>query len=178
MGEIIIALARAMWQICTLRRGPQDLPASSMLMVLMLLLNAVASATLETIEIPATSAVMAAVIDAVVVVILIRVLLQATGRHNRFLQTVTAIAGTGLVLSFFALPVVAWLAASVERRQDIGIPMLLWLAVFGWNLLVIAHVLRHAIDSNLVVGFVLAVAIVFIDIQLINHLVPTANPSL
>ena len=178
MGEIIVALARAMWQICTLRRGPQDLPASSMLMVLMLLLNAVASATLETIEIPATSAVMAAVIDAVVVVILIWALLQTTGKQNRFLQTVTAVAGTGLILSFFALPVVAWLAASVERRQDIGIPMLLWLAVFGWNLLVIAHVLRHAIDSNLVVGFVLAVAIVFIDIQLINHLVPTTNPSL
>ena len=178
MVEIMIALARAMWQICTLRRGPQDLPASSMLMVLMLLLNAIASATLETIEMPAANAVMAALVDAVVVVIVMGALLQATGRRHRFRQTVTAIAGAGLLLSFFALPVLSWLASSVEQRRDVGIPMLLWLAVFGWNLLVIAHILRHAIDSNLVVGFVLAVAFVFIDIQLINHLVPATNPSL
>jgi hypothetical protein len=55
--------------------------------------------------------------------------------------------------------------------------MLLWLAVFGWNLLIMAHILRHAINSNLVIGFMLAVAFVFIDIQLINHILPTPNPS-
>ena len=175
MGEIFFALARAMWEICTLRRGPQDIPASFTLMVLMLTLNAVAGAALETIEMSAGSAIIAAVVDAAAVIVLVRLLLMATRRENRYLQTVTAIAGTGVILSVFAAPAVAWLSAWVEQRRDVGMPMLLWLAVFGWNLLIIAHIFRHAIDTNLAIGFVLAVVFVFIDVQLINHLLSAAT---
>ena len=177
MAEIVMAIVRAMWAICTLRRGPQDLPASSTLMLLMLLLNAIGSAMLEAIQMPAASATLAAVVDTIVVIVLIRLLLQVTGKQNRFRQTVTAIAGAGFLLTFFALPVLLWIAAWAGQQHDLSIPMLLWLAVFGWNLLVMAHILRHAIDSNLVVGFMLAIAFVFIDIQLINHILPTPNSS-
>jgi hypothetical protein len=124
MAEIAVAIAKAMWAICTLRRGPQDLPASSTLMLLMLLLNAIGSAMLEAIEMPAASAALAAVIDTIVVIVLIRLLLQATGMQNRFRQTVTAIAGTGLVMTFFALPTLLWIAAwaGQQRRCCCGWP--------------------------------------------------------
>ena len=133
--------------ICFLRRGPQDVPASNALMGIALMLYCAAGLLVFTVHGTFSMAVIQAIGDLLLLSCVAWLLLRLRRRVERFPQTLTALAGTGALLGLIAWPVVMWLAREPEQQQA-GFANLVFLALFGWSLVVMTHILRAALEVS------------------------------
>jgi len=90
----------------------------------------------------------------------------------RLTQTLTALAGTGTLLGLCALPVIQLLSSGQATGQPSLLASMLWLLLFGWNLVVVAHIMRHALSVNFPVATGIAMLYTLVAIQIINALFP------
>ena len=117
-------------------------------------------------------ALLAGVVSTLVMCALVASLLYASRRATRTLQTLTAMAGSDVVVGLAALPVTAWLHAAADDAAVSGVPGLLFLVLIVWNLAVAGHVLRHALSSPLPLGIVLALVLYILSVNIIHALFP------
>jgi hypothetical protein len=162
------------FDICLLRAGPQDLPASRELLGLSMASYTLASFLLSLPGYPLVSAVQLALMDAGLVVVFAVTALYLTGKTARLTQTLTALSGTGTLLGLIALPVIQLLASGKESGQPALLAGMLWLALFGWNLIVVAHIVRHALSVNFFVATGIAILYTLVAMQIINALFPVS----
>lgn len=159
-------------QICLLRQGPQDLPSSGILLGIALAAHTLMAILLSNMSLNVLRAIFAGVVDSVLLVALVATLLYIQRRGARILQTVTALAGTGAIITFVALPVSGWLHAADQGAGEGGFALLLLLILTGWSLAVAAHIFRHALSIPYFVGLVLAVVFYGISISVFRALFP------
>ncbi|MGQ0658266.1 MAG: hypothetical protein ACT4NU_09255 [Chromatiales bacterium] len=171
----ILALARAYLDICLFRRGPQDLPASQWLMGVTLGTYALAGFALLSFEFAPHLALLAAVADAGVLWAGTVLLLNLFRHPRRAAQTVTALAGTGLIITVIAIPLAFWLTFGHAPDSDLAVPGVLWLVLFGWNVLVTARVLQQAFSTSFTIALVTAIVFIFLSQQAISVIVPEAT---
>jgi len=148
-------LARFFWDLSTLRRAPQDLPASPWLMQLLLVLNLLVN-TLLGLEVFASPlrALLAGVLDLVLSGTLLFAALQIRGHAGRWLQAYTGLLGMGVVLGTCGL-----LYRLLSQLLGVsGVAAMLDLGLFFWSLLVIGHILRHALNIRLPFAILIAFA--------------------
>jgi hypothetical protein len=159
-------------QICLLRQGPQDLPTSSILLAITLIAHTVMSIVLSHVSLGALSALLAGVLDTVLLVVLSGTLLYVRQRNARVVQTVTALAGTGAIITLLALPLSGWLHGVDQAAGEGGFALLLLLILTGWSLAIAGHIFRHALSVPYFIGLVLAVAFYWISISVFRALFP------
>jgi len=146
-----------------LRSGPQDLPASrGLLLVLVALYLAqgfVAGSVIDEPDAGPRTALAVAVQFAA-----IGALLRVRGFVERTPQTLSALAGTGFLFGL--------LSVAVLSRIDPGAPQpdlaLLYLGLFAWSLLVDGHIYRHALSIKLGGGVLTAVLIFAVNFALLR----------
>ncbi len=158
--------------ICLLRAGPQDLPASSTLLVLSLLAY-IASGVI--VLLPSTSfgsAVAQALVDTLLLAGLLRLVLQWRGFSSRFDQTLTALAGAGAFQGMIAWPLVASIYHADAEGLVAPFQSLLLLALFVWTLVVIGHILRHALSTSYAAGFLFGSVYVMLSMGLLSWFFP------
>jgi hypothetical protein len=160
------------FDICLLRAGPQDLPASRELLGLSMASYTLASFLLSLPGYPLVAAGQLALMDASLVVVFAATVLYLTGKMARLAQTLTALFGTGTLLGLIALPVIQLLASGQEAVQPSLLAGVLWLLLFGWNILVVAHIMRHALSVNLPAATGIAILYTLVAMQIINVLFP------
>jgi hypothetical protein len=158
--------------ICLLRAGPQELPASRELLGLSMASYTLASFLLSLPGYPLVAAGQLALMDAGLVVVFAATALYLTGKMARLTQTLTALLGTGTLLGLIALPVIQLLASGQEAGQPSLLGGMLWLLLFGWNLLVVAHIVRHALSVNFLVATGIAILYTLVAMQIINAVFP------
>jgi len=156
-------LLQAFVELCLLRRGPQDLPASPVLLALTVPAYLALDTAIAALDLPVTRAFGAAVLDAGALAAFTALALAARGRRARLLQTLTALLGSGVVLGACALPVGLWLRAA---GRDAAVPQLLWLTLFVWSIAVSAHIYRHALEVHYAIGVAVSVMYVWLLINI------------
>ena len=155
--------------LCLLRRAPQDLPASQSLLVAVLVVNALAGIVLGAQTWAGTGVALAAtVLDLGVLLALLWLALRMRGVLPRFTQSATALLGAGVLFTLLAMP----LQPLLDTPEDIEAGALLYLLLLVWVQLVYGHVLRHALNVNLVSGVALALVYTFTSAVLIELLFP------
>ncbi|NIR28276.1 MAG: hypothetical protein GWN84_02870 [Gammaproteobacteria bacterium] len=168
----LLALVKPFLDICLLRRNPQDLPASGLLLGLCLLAYAASGMLVSTVMLPAPTAFLAGVTDTVLLCLLTASVLYLQRLRARVPQTLSALAGTGAILSIIALPVTSWLQSARDAGTDTSLPDLMLLALLVWSLVVAGHILRHALSTVFIVGVVLAVLFFWISVNVLYSLFP------
>ena len=158
--------------ICRLRQGPQTLPNSYVLLVLSVCGYTLSSVLLATIALPVPDALLWGAVDTALLIALFLTLLWRFALINRSLQTLSALCGTGMLFSLVATPLTLWLHYNSQHHLDTGIPWLLMLSLLGWNIGVIAHILRHALSTKFVLGLLLAVVYLIVATVILNNLFP------
>ena len=169
----MIQLIKVFWDICAVKAAPQDLPTSSFLLGLALLAYLVTGAVVAAFQWPLSQAILAAFLDTVFLTVLSRVLLWARMLSGRFVQTLTALAGSGAIMTVIALPLVIW--QSFVGVTDANAPtMPSWLLMIWmiWNVVVVGHILRHALSTVLPLGIGLAAVYAYITFQLMRIFLP------
>jgi hypothetical protein len=114
-------------------------------------------------------------IDVLILIALTFFLLKFTNKSERFLQTLTALAGTGGLLGLIVLPAVQSTAFNTPTQQNSGMLVLFWLVMMVWSVVVRAHIYRHALSQNYATGAAVAIVQAMIVLRLVNHWFPQAG---
>jgi len=94
----------------------------------------------------------------------VALLLQARKLQARLPQTVTALAGTGFLFGLLSLLILSRIEPG-KAQPDLA---LLYLILFGWSLVVDAHIYRHALSVKMNIGVLLAVLIFAVNFWILN----------
>jgi hypothetical protein len=96
--------------------------------------------------------------------------LNLKGVLARYQQTLTALAGGLALVGLVSLPVTGWLFWAQTHEADVGLPALLLLGILVWNIMLVAHVLRYALDVSLPLALVFSMAYMFVSLGVLNSL--------
>lgn len=142
--------------LCLFQAKPQDLPASSTLVVATTVAAIVTNILTHQADgqIPLVIAMSTA--QVVVFGFAIWMVLRWKLKVERFRQTITAIFGTSALLQLVAWPVVGWLH-QVKDSPDVSMPMTLLFVLSIWVLAIAVYVMKHALDLTTGVSFLITV---------------------
>ncbi|MGD8589289.1 MAG: hypothetical protein PVG22_10720 [Chromatiales bacterium] len=157
--------------LCLLRKGPQDTPFSTLLLGITGVLNVLVGVVMIVdVRTGVISALGESLFDAGLMLAVLYFALRSQNRRARFVQTATALMGTGLLLGLLALPLISW-----SRNTDSGEAGLLLLALIIWSMVVMGHILRHTFEIGLGIGIGLAFAYTLLSWNLALILFPVVN---
>ena len=143
-------------QQCLLRRAPQDDPLSYSA----LQWSIAGYALLDLLQAGAGSdwsvSVGMTVLDILVMVLFVWTVLLLGKKSARFSQTLTALAGTGVVLGLLGLPLILLATGAQGAGDPAAVVVLGWLLLLFWSIAVEAHILRHALSTGYGTGLLLA----------------------
>ena len=160
------------FRICLLQCNPQDLPASWLLLTICFVSYTAANILLALRKVTLIMALQAGVLESVLVIALTLVILRLSRHEQRWVQTLMALAGTGCIMSFLALPIFYGSAYAGADALLGTILFLLYLGLLVWNITVMAHVLRHALDTTFFFGAIFALTYILITSMLIDFVIP------
>ncbi len=146
-----------------------------MLLGLVLIGHTLTAVLLSQIALPLGDALLAGIVDTVLLCAMTASVMYLQRLQNRLKQTLTALAGTGTLIGAVALPLSNWLHTAHEANSDAGAPALLLLLLIGWSLTVAGHILRHALSTVFIMGLVLAMVFYWITINILNGIFPVTT---
>ena len=102
----------------------------------------------------------------------IYLVLRALNRSARFVQTFCAIIGVSILFNFLSWPVLQVLVdeASAEGLQSSM--SLMFLLLISWEVLVKAHIFKHALEMKMFSALALSFSLFFISVALSQLLFP------
>jgi hypothetical protein len=168
----MLALIEAFMKIALRRLGPEDLPDSPLLLAL----AAAAYVGLQAVAaVPVFGSFSAAVVRSVVAdTVLLAgcawLLLRALGFPARYRQTLTALFGTGALLTVFVLPAYLWARATGSAEGAGFLPSLAILVVLVWSVAANGHILARALSTGFPLGVALALCYLLLNFVLVSQL--------
>ena len=168
----MLELISAWFGICLLRTQPQDLPASRFLLGLSLASYALVSLLVSVRSYGMAGAIQVAMLDIGLLTAFVLCLLYLQSKTARINQTLSALAGCGSLLGVFALPLVLLVQPGQLPDQIPVVLSLFWLLLFVWNLLMMAHIMRHALSSSFATGLAFSVLYMLVTMQVIATVFP------
>lgn len=167
-------ILKTYFSLCLFRSEPRNMPAAGAFCVFSVALYVLSGIALVLVYQPLPHAILSGIIETALLLVLTWILLVAHGLRSRFIQTVTALAGTGFLFSLFSLPLFLLLPREGAGNESpfLAVISLFLLFLVGWNIAVLAHILRHAVSSSFAMGIVLAVGYVWIITAILSFIVP------
>ena len=156
MPALLDALRRLL-DLCLLRAGPQDLPYSTGFLALTMLASLGAGLLAVSVMGDGRNTTVDLGITYLFTLAFLYGALSARGVASRFVQTASAMFGTDALITLAALPALHAATGEGGNRPITGLAML---ALGVWNLAVLGHILRHALDTVMPVGLAVALAYV------------------
>ncbi len=166
------ALLILFWRISRLQKGPEDVPVSTALFILLLMLMLfldLVSTRLGLPDVRLFEILLIVIVANASILALTALLLQLFGYLQRILQTLTALLGTSILITLLAMPVLFSLRAHMDDPGGWGI-LLLVLEV--WHLAITAHILRRALSISILLALLLATGYKLLGYQIVGLFVP------
>ncbi|MCP3869096.1 MAG: hypothetical protein GY703_13535 [Gammaproteobacteria bacterium] len=140
-----------------LRTGPQALPSSSFLLLVCAFLGLITGAlvVVGTFGSIITS-LFAQLLDLLMLTGLVWGLLSSKGLIERFIQTLTALFGCGVLINLVTMPLPTLGPEDATGAEVAPIVVLLYLVIIIWSIVVVGHIMRHALNTTLPGGIVIA----------------------
>ncbi|MET0227076.1 MAG: hypothetical protein ABW187_11580 [Dokdonella sp.] len=161
MPSSLSAFIKTVVELCRFRRAPQDIPYSPRLLGVLLVASTLFDLAVGAATGDAEGAFAHSLLSSALVLALCWTALAIRRLNHRYVQTATALVACGLLISLVQLPIALLLqpsAPKTEAASSLLLPFLLsWIAlgVLVWQIMIYAHIMRHAMESR----FGLAVAL-------------------
>src|SRR5690606_8778540 len=101
--------------------------------------------------------------------------LQVFDKGRRFLQTATALVGTGVMLSLINIPLLHWDEVLQAPPTELTTPRFLMLLLFVWSLDIAGHILSKALGKPYIVGVSIVVVYELASLSLLEALFPAGT---
>lgn len=157
-----------LWDVCIFRAGPQDLPNSFYLLLLLIAGSYVIDLMLMRLIVSELVALWYLRPGVWVAIFAIAIYSMLLFREvpQRFLRTFIALVGTGLYLSSIALILCTFL----QEIQGVFI-----LAVLVWQIVIHGRVIAIAIHTKLLIGTLITIVLIFVIDQIATLLLQLSN---
>ena len=155
-------------RLLALRANPQDLPADPRVLGLALAAHVAADVLTLLGSVSLSQALVAAVLDTVLLVALAHTALLLRGFGARALQTLAALAGAGA-----AMTALHWVLSSAIPAET---PLVLGLPFLVWFLAVYAHILRHALSISIAAAFGASLLYLIVSLGVGGAVLPPEAP--
>lgn len=163
------------WSVCMLKKGPQDIPSSVLLLVITFLVSALVDILNLSITVPATAfpvlLAMALVYSSVLMASL-AIIMWLLKYRQRIVQTLSAIFGTGTIISLVALPLLLML---MQKPDEPSIFSIFVIAIQFWSLAVTAHILRFALSVPMLLAGLLAFGYFLLGYEVVSWFIPVKS---
>jgi hypothetical protein len=158
-------------ELCLLRRPPQDLPASELLLAIVLLADLVVGVLVGlSAGIGWLTGLIQGIAEILFMLTALYLGLVQLRLRARFTQAATALLGTGALLGLAAIIPLSMSPTGSEPTELAALGAMLLLAIVVWGILVTGHILRHAFGLTLGQGTAIAVAFEVVTVTLVTTL--------
>ncbi len=166
-------LIKLYFDMCLLRKGPQDAPYSLFVFWLSVALYGIAGLLLLYMSLGWLDSMIQLTVEIVLILGFTGGMLALSGRLSRFFQTASAMLGTDAIISFLGLPVIS----SMLLGSMSSLPYYVSIGLMIWHLFITGHIFRHALDKSFGFGLGLAFLYIFFSFQMMVLLFAEAAPS-
>lgn len=168
-------LSLAFVDIALHRRGPQDLPASQLLLGLVLAVYLVLGLAVLQLGASFGEAANVLLLDTLFYFAAIYLVLRLFDRSRRFLHTATALIGTDALLNAFALPLLLWDDALGAPPNELTTPRLLVLGLFLWSLDIGGYIFSQVLKKPYIAGVSIVLVYVLASMALREAFFPAGG---
>ncbi len=158
--------------ILLLKAGPQQLPYSLSLLATLTLLYLASGVLVLATSMSAGQAAANMVLDSAVLFAFSYFCLTLLKYKARFVQMVSALAGIGIVYHLLAWPLFVQIHNLQPQEQGAKIAALLMLLLVSWQVLVFAHVFRHAMQMSMMRALALSFGYLFLSMAAAEVILP------
>jgi hypothetical protein len=154
-------LLTLLWDICRLRRGPQDLPYSPRLLLVVAAVSLGVQLAIASVLGMQQDTLGPGMLSLALNLGALYLLLNLRGKQSRFMQTALAMLSCALLFTLLSVPIVLLVGERPPLPEQIS-PLqallgLISLPLLVWKIMVDAHILRHSLDVPFLAGVVIAV---------------------
>jgi hypothetical protein len=167
----VYALIDPFVRLCLLNAKPQDLPASALLLRTTLGAYLLMSALTAAPVYDPASSIVAAFIDVGLLAGYAWIALQSRAHAERYVQTLSALAGCGVVVGALSLPLMHFIYQSGELGGGDAL-LFVQLLILVWLLAIYGHIYRHALSTGLFIGVLVSLGWIFLTSLFIQALFP------
>lgn len=171
------ALISPFVRLCLLNASPQDLPASTVLLALCLSADALVTTLIAMPVYSFSLSVTQAMVEISLLLGYTGIALRIRANPERYVQTVSALAGVGVIIGVLALPLVYSLFRSASHGSADPFALFVYLMAFAWLLVVYGHIYRHALSTGMVMGVLVAFGYVMLTSLAIEAVFPMPGPN-
>ena len=160
-----------------LKAAPQDLPYSQQLTIQIAVVYILSGLVMLKTTLNPDDLLAGLFLGLMIQYVFTRTVLGALDKSTRFLQTFCAIVGVGILFNLLSWPVFSVLADETIDKSLSSSMSLLFLLLISWEVLVKAHIFKHALEMKMFSALVLSFSLFFISIVLSQLLFPAEAVS-
>lgn len=163
-------LLQHFWDICLLRKGPEDVPASPILLLILIFAGLALDGfrlNLLLPAIPAYSLLITLLAYTLLMVLVVAAFMLLLGYQRRIVQTLTAMSGSGVLLSIIILPFDYIISLAPDRFTMVS---LIVLVMQLWSLVVLGHILARALSVHRLMGVIIAFGYLMLGAGVFDYL--------
>jgi hypothetical protein len=163
-------------ELALLRRAPQDLPASQVLLAIVLFVGIGAGLLLAmTAGVGLASGLVQSLLDLGLMLAALWLALRFVAHGERFVQTATSLIGLDTLITLMALLPVGLARPADADSGLLALAGLLFLMLVAWSVLATGHILRHAFGLTLVQGAAIAIGFDLLSFVIVGGIVDTVG---
>ena len=155
-----------------LQASPQDILYSRALMVRMIFFYFLSGVLVMSGLMEASVAPVRMLFSISILLVFSYALLTALNKLARLVQTVTALAGSGILFNILAWPVLGYMSVPDVPDTTMQMLSLFMLMVLSWEIMVTAHIYRHALNIQVLSAILLSLGLFFISLSLTQMIFP------
>ena len=155
-----------------LRAAPEDLPYSLRLMNRIIFLYLVSGLVVQSDLVEPSLSISRMILNLAITLFFTYVVLSSLELKTRFVQTMSALVGVGIIFNLLAWPLLKQMGEQGSDEPLTGIISIFVLLLMGWELLVTAHIYRHALNVKMGQAIILSLGLFFISITLSQMIFP------
>lgn len=172
-----MSVLQKLLSLLVLKSAPQDLPYSLQLMLRLVLAYILSGIAVLQTTLNPDDLFSGLFLGLLIQYVFIYSVLKALDKSERFVQTFSAMLGIGVLFNLLSWPVFSVL--SDETTQDVmkSSMSLMFLLIISWEVLVKAHIFKHALEMRMASALAISFSLFFISIALSQLLFPGNGSS-
>ena len=161
-------IIKILFDICLLRKGPEDLPVNGVLMLILVVISFVVSIWIGLIIYDKHIAINTSIVELIFSIIFVKILLRKN--PERFMQTFSAMLGAVTIINIISLPILIPLSYEELNQNITSLFGLLSFALLIWVVVVYGSIFSRAISSVFRYGILISVGYVLLSIIILQLL--------
>jgi hypothetical protein len=137
-------LIKLLFEICQLKKAPQDLPHSSNVLKILLVANILVNFLQTKLSVNWFDASLKSLLGVLLIAGFSWISLYFSQKMARFNQTTAALLGVDTLIGLFSLPVIASMSIGLGGT----LAYLLMMALIIWYWIVTGHIMRNALEES------------------------------